>query len=257
MPLPPAAHGRWVMLAIAVLVVASFATLRGDWSGLFSLESLAKMAALCRDFFPLETNPVFLKQIAWGTLETIAMSFLGTLLALIIALIIAVPAAGLNGGVMRRVARALLNICRAVPELVWASILVIAAGLGPFAGTLALAFHTTGVLGRLIADALENAPTEPSEALRRNGVGPVSAFVYGTLPVVLPQITSYTLYRWENNIRAAAVLGVIGAGGLGQMLYYRLSLLQYHDTGTVLVAMILLVVLVDAFSHWVRGRLAG
>jgi phosphonate transport system permease protein len=254
-PTPPPRKSGWVFLVIAVLVFASFITLRGNWSGLFSLESASKMVELFTSFFPLETDPRFLKKVAWATVETIAISFLGTLLALVLAIIIAVPAAGMNGNAMRRISRGLLNFLRAVPELVWASMLVIAAGLGPFPGTLALAFHTAGVLGRLIADAFENAPSEPYAALRRNGAGAISAFAYGTLPVVLPQIASYTLYRWENNIRAAAVLGVIGAGGLGQLLYYHLSLLQYRDTGTVLVAMILLVAIVDTASAKLNSRL--
>ena len=253
----PKRRGVWVLLPIVALVITSFATLRGEWSGLFSTESIAKMLQLFTDFFPLETNTDFLKKVAWGTLETAAMSFLGTLLALLLALVIAVPAAGMNGYFFRGLARGLLNFLRAVPELVWASLLVIAAGLGPFPGTLALAFHTAGVLGRLIADAFENTPSEPYLALRHNGAGAITAFAYGTLPVVLPQIASYTLYRWENNIRAAAVLGVIGAGGLGQLLYYHLSLLQYRDTGTVLVAMIFLVAIVDTLSHLIRGRLAS
>jgi phosphonate transport system permease protein len=253
--MPPRRAAR-VLLPIVALIIASFSTLRGEWSGLFSLESAAKMLALFGEFFPLETDIHFLKKIAWGAVETIAMSFIGTLLALLFAMVIAIPAAGMNGNILRAMARGALNFLRAVPELVWAAMLAIAAGLGPFPGTLALAFHTAGVLGRLIADALENAPAEPTMALRRNGASAITAFAYGTLPVVLPQIASYTLYRWENNIRAAAVLGVIGAGGLGQELYYRLSLLQYRDTGTVLVAMILLVSLVDALSHWMRERLA-
>ncbi len=256
MPTPPPRRSGWVFLAIAALVVASFATLRGNWSGLFSLESASKMVNLFSSFFPLETDLRFLKKVAWATVETIAISFLGTLLALVLAIIIAVPAAGMNGNLLRHISRGLLNFLRAVPELVWASMLVIAAGLGPFPGTLALAFHTAGVLGRLIADALENAPVEPYAALRRNGASAVSAFAYGTLPVVLPQIASYTLYRWENNIRAATVLGVIGAGGLGQLLYYHLSLLQYRDTGTVLIAMILLVAIVDTTSAKLNARLA-
>ena len=256
-PREPPRRSSWVFIAIAALVVASFATLRGNWSGLFSLESAAKMVELFTSFFPLETDPRFLQKVAWATVETIAISFLGTLLALVLAIIIAVPAAGMNGQAMRKLSRALLNFLRAVPELVWASMLVIAAGLGPFPGTVALALHTAGVLGRLIADALENAPSEPYIALRRNGAPAVAAFAYGTLPVVLPQIASYTLYRWENNIRAAAVLGVVGAGGLGQLLYYHLSLLQYRDTGTVLVAMILLVTVVDWLSHVMRERMAG
>ena len=257
MPPPPRRRAGVIFLAIAMLVIASFASLRGEWRGLFSIESAAKMLDLFTGFFPLETDSRFLAKVAWATIETIAMSFLATLIALLVAVVIAVPAAGMNGVLMRRIARALLNFLRAVPELVWASMLVIAAGLGPFPGTLALAFHTAGVLGRLLADALENAPAAPYIALRHNGASAIAAFAYGTLPVVLPQIASYTLYRWENNIRAAAVLGVIGAGGLGQLLYYHLSLLQYHDTGTVLVAMILLVALVDGLSNLMRERMAS
>ena len=120
----------------------------------------------------------------------------------------------------------LLNALRSVPELMWAALLLIAAGLGPMAGTLALALHTTGVLGRLFAEAIENAPQGPGFALRVRGVGEGRVLLYSVLPQVLPQLLSYTLYRWENNIRAAAVLGVVGAGGLGQMLAFHLGLFQ-------------------------------
>jgi phosphonate transport system permease protein len=148
--------------------------------------------------------------------------------------------------------RAVLNVLRSIPELVWASLLLIAAGLGPFAGTLALAAHTAGVLGRLFADALENAEPLPEQSLRTNGASPMAAFFYATLPQTLPQMLSYTLYRWENNIRAAAVLGVVGAGGLGQMLKYHLSLFQMQSAATVIIAMLLLVALVDASAFALR-----
>ena len=142
--------------------------------------------------------------------------------------------------------------CAAIPELVWAALLLIAAGLGPFAGTLALALHTSGVLGRLFAEAIENAPAGPADALRAQGVGEASVFLYATLPQVLPQLMSYTLYRWENNIRAAAVLGVVGAGGLGQMLAFHMGLFQMGKTSSVLIAMMALVALVDAASYLAR-----
>jgi phosphonate transport system permease protein len=125
------------------------------------------------------------------------------------------------------------------------------------AGTLALALHTTGVLGRLFAEAIENAPEGPAFALRARGVGEGRVLLYATLPQLLPQLVSYTLYRWENNIRAATVLGVVGAGGLGQMLAFHLSLFQMPETSAVLAAMLLQVLLVDALSvaaRWVMGR---
>ncbi|MDP3613040.1 MAG: ABC transporter permease subunit, partial [Rubrivivax sp.] len=112
--------------------------------------------------------------------------------------------------------------------------------------------HTTGVLGRLFAEAIENAPTGPGDALRAQGVGPQRVFLYATLPQVLPQLLSYTLYRWENNIRAAAVLGVVGAGGLGQLLSFHMGLFQMGKTATILGAMLLMVALVDVLSYGTR-----
>jgi len=151
-------------------------------------------------------------------------------------------------------ARLLLNALRAIPELVWAALTVLAAGLGPNAGTLALALHTAGVLGRLFAEALENAPPEPAAAIRLQGGSQVAAFCFGTLPNLWPQLLAYSLYRWENNIRMASVLGFVGAGGLGQMLYTTLSLFQEAQASTVIIAMLVLVLLVDAFSDVLRQR---
>jgi phosphonate transport system permease protein len=186
------------------------------------------------------------------------MSLLGTGLAVAFGLLLALPASA-HGGPLAKFAygssRLLLNALRSIPELVWASLLLIAAGLGPFPGTLALALHTTGVLGRLFAENIENAAPEPAQALRVRGVVGARVFLWATLPQVLPQLMSYSLYRWENNIRAAAVLGVVGAGGLGQMLYYHLGLFQMRETCTVLIAMMLLVALVDGLSYAARRAL--
>jgi phosphonate transport system permease protein len=130
-----------------------------------------------------------------------------------------------------------------------------AAGLGPFAGTLALALHTAGVLGRLFAEAIENAPPGPGDALRAQGVGKARVFAWAALPQVLPQLVSYTLYRWEINIRAAAVMGIVGAGGLGQLLSFHMGLFHMDKTATILAAMLGLVLAVDALSDALRRRL--
>ena len=247
--------GALVALALLLLVVASFASLPLQWAAFFSAEAGASIVEFLRGFAPPDTTAPFLINSGWATLETLSMSALGTLLAAGAGLLISLPASGRFGPMLRGATRMLLNVLRSIPELVWASILLIAAGLGPFAGTLALAFHTAGVLGRLFADALENAAPLPEQSLRTNGAAPLAAFFYATLPQALPQMLSYTLYRWENNIRAAAILGVVGAGGLGQMLKYHLSLFQMQRAATVIIAMLLLVALVDAISFAMRRAL--
>src|SRR5919109_3397456 len=243
-----------IACGVLAFIIACFMSLSGDWSSLFSRDAARRMLELFTSFFPPDSDPIFLRRAAYATLETLAISWMGTLLAAVAGLFCALPAAGMWGNAPKGIARVLLNALRSVPELVWAALLVIAAGLGPFPGTLALAVHTTGVLGRLFAEALGNAPREPYLALRRHGVGPVAALSYGLLPQITPQLTSYTLYRWENNIRAAAVLGVAGAGGLGQLLYYHMGLFHFQETGTILLAMLLLVGLVDTCSNWLRRR---
>jgi phosphonate transport system permease protein len=241
-----------LLLALLLLVVASFATLPLKWRDFFTVDALRTTVEFLRGFASPDTSPAFLKKIAIATAETLSMSALGTAIAAVLGLALALPAAGRFGKAARAATRVVLNVSRSIPELVWASILLIAAGLGPFAGMLALALHTSGVLGRLFADALENSSPLPETMLRINGARPLAAFFYATLPQTLPQMMSYTLYRWENNIRAAAILGVVGAGGLGQMLKYHLSLFQMQQAASVIVAMLLLVALVDAISFGLR-----
>jgi phosphonate transport system permease protein len=248
----------WFMFGIVVLVLLSFWSLDLQWAAFFSADALRSMGRFVAEFFPPDLAPDFLRKVALGSAETLAMSALGTLLAAIGGLVLALPASRRFAGDRARArapTRLVLNALRSIPELVWAALLVISAGLGPFAGALALAFHTAGVLGRLFAEAIENAPPGPGFALRAQGVGAGRVFLYATLPQVLPQLVSYTLYRWENNIRAAAVLGVVGAGGLGQLLAFHMGLFHMGKTCTILGAMLLLVGLVDVASYASRRRM--
>jgi len=262
--LPPPLLGArckacWFVAALLALIMASFWSLDLQWGQFFSLDAAKSMGRFLAEFFPPDTSPEFLKKVALGAWETLAMSALGTLLAAAAGLALALPASRLHDGDAawsRSPTRLVLNALRSIPELVWAALLLISAGLGPFAGTLALAFHTTGVLGRLFAEAIENTPTGPGAALRVQGVGDFRVFIYATLPQVLPQLMSYTLYRWENNIRAASVLGVVGAGGLGQLLSFHMGLFQMNKTATILGAMLLMVAAVDAASHTSRRLLS-
>ncbi|MCZ2497937.1 phosphonate ABC transporter, permease protein PhnE [Xylophilus sp. Kf1] len=245
----------WFCAGLLVLVVASFLELDLQWAAFLSPGAMQGMARFVGEFYPPEVSPAFLRRILAASAETLAMSAVGTVLAAFGGVLLALPASRTPGGRAtwaRSPTRLLLNALRAVPELVWAALLLISAGLGPFAGTLALALHTTGVLGRLFAEAIENSPAGPAQALRAQGNRGLRVFGYATLPQILPQLVSYTLYRWENNIRAAAILGVVGAGGLGQMLAFHMGLFQMGRTATVLAAMLALVALVDALSHAAR-----
>ena len=262
MPLRPPQdlRARLIGPATLLLIVASFWSLDLQWGEFLQADAFAKMGEFIGGFFPPTTDPDFLARLGVAALETIAMSFLGTVIAAVVALAFAVIAAGAPGQrplrrAVKTLTRLVLNALRSIPELVWAALLVIAAGLGPFPGTLALAAHTVGVLGRLFADSLENLPREPSDALAQNGASGFSVFAYATLPLALPQLMSYVLYRWENNIRAATVLGVVGAGGLGQLLYYHLSLFHMEQAASVVLAMLFLVGLVDLISFKARQRL--
>jgi phosphonate transport system permease protein len=151
-------------------------------------------------------------------------------------------------------AKSLLNLLRTIPEMVWALIFVFLVGLGPFPGVLALGVHTGGVLGKLFGEVLEDVDPQPIEALQATGANRLQILFYGIMPQVLPQFISYTLYRWEVNIRVAAVLGFVGAGGLGQRIHIAISLFLENQLLTLIMAIYILVTLVDYLSAYLRQR---
>ena len=249
-------------LLISVMILAgislSFWKIDFDISSLLDSKSLKTITNFIQEFFPPNLEKEFIIKVFVASWETFAMSIVSTFFAGIIGLLVAIPASNFQKGVpnfLRNLSRLILNILRSIPELVWAALLIISAGLGPFSGTLALMFHTIGVLGRLMAEAIENVDKEPSKILFANGANRLQIFFYTTLPQLLPQFVSYILYRWENNIRVATVLGVVGAGGLGQMLNFNLSLFLMDKSCTVIITMILLVLIVDFFSGCIRKGL--
>lgn len=240
------------LLIVFGLTMSSFIYLSLNPANLFTLEAMKNMAEFIGRFFPPDLSADFLEKIGYGVLQTLAISALATLIAAAISIGLALPVSGRFGSLAKGLTRFICNFLRSVPELVWAALMVLAVGLGPFAGTLALTLHTTGVLGRLFGETLENHPVASSNALILSGSGRIASFLYGTLPGIASQLLSYSLYRWEMNIRMATILGFVGAGGLGQMLYYELSLLREAQASTVIIAMLLLVILVDAISSKLR-----
>ena len=234
---------------------------------LTSPRSLRSAGAFFTSGWPPSLEPAFLRQVAPAIAETLAVSILGTALAAVLGLTLAWAAVRRDdtagAGPVRRALlavlawtpRAILNLGRTLPELLWALLLIFAVGLGPFAGALALGIHTAGVLGRLYAEALEEVRTAPVDALRNAGASGAAASIFAVLPQAFPQLVAYTLYRWEVNIRASAVLGIVGAGGIGKLLHVSLNFFHHHDTLTLVAVVLALVTAVDLFSAALRRRI--
>ena len=240
-------------LAFTSAVLASLWQLDTLWQG--GVANAGALARFAAEFWPPDVSASLWATLAGALWQTLAMSVLGTLLAVLVAAALALPAAGELGVLPQLGARALLALVRGIPDLVWAMLAVLALGLGPAAGVLALALHTSGVLGRLFAETLQNTPAECRQALAVAGAGRATAFAYGVLPQVLPQWLAYTLYRWENNIRSASVLGIVGAGGVGGALFFALSLFQMPTAATLIVAMVMLSWLAETASARLRAQL--
>ena len=189
----------------------------------------------------------------WLTLQ---IALWGTVLALVIA----IPA-GLAGARniapdwVRRPVRWLMDILRSVPDLVIGTLFLVAVGLSPFAGVMALALHTGGVLGKLFSEAVEAIEPAPVEGVRATGAGPLQEIVWGVVPQVAPLWTSYGLYRFESNSRAATVLGLIGAGGIGQALFEALNSFAYGQVAAIAIVIVIAVSAIDLLSQAIRQRL--
>lgn len=148
--------------------------------------------------------------------------------------------------------RRLMDACRSIHELVFAVLFVVAVGLGPFAGVMALFVHTTGILAKLFSEAVEAIDARPVEAIRATGASRLQEVIFGVIPQVLPLWISYALYRFESNVRAATVLGVIGAGGIGQVLFESIRGFYYPQASAMLIVMLLTVSLIDLLSQQLR-----
>lgn len=263
--------GALLLLLAAAVAVSAVGTGFRPWA-LLTGEGLAGMRTFAGGMLPPDLSPAYLGVVGRAALQTLAVSVVATLLAaaLGVALGLAAVDPALHGGLLApgrpgslaralRVAlyhasRAVLNVTRSIPEMFWALIFILAVGLGPFAGVLALGLHTGGVLGKLYAELAETIDARPLEALRATGASRLAVLLYGAVPQMLPAGLSYTLYRWEIAIREATVLGFVGAGGLGYELYVRLNLFHHHQLATLLLAIFALVLVVDGTSVALRRR---
>jgi phosphonate transport system permease protein len=272
---------RWnlaVLLAMLIVggaLAASWQIAQVEPSLLFGAQGRRHIWAFLTGLFPPDLSPAFLQLLVVPTIETIQIAIMGTALAIIVGFPLALLATdrlcftgivyemdGDRAGwrrVARRslylAARMLLNLCRSIPDVVWALMFVRVVGLGPFPGVLAIGVSYGGMLGKIYAEILENSPEGPIEALHAAGASKSALLIYGFLPQVYAHLVSYSLYRWECAIRSAAILGLVGAGGLGQQIELSMRMFQYHETSTILIIVFALVTAVDHLSSMIRKAL--
>jgi len=260
---------RLAPAVLAIAVAASFYFV--GFLDLISADSgmLTRSARFVAKMFPPEVDPVFLRSLMVPLVQTIGISVMGTLIGVFIGAALALPATSTvvlgeddesrRGFLLERLARKtvyysarlVLNVLRSIPELIWVLVCVLAVGLGPFAGTLAIGLHTGGVLGKLYAETLEEVPIRPIEALRAAGARPLQILLWGVWPQARGMLMSYTVLRWDFNLRVATVLGLVGGGGLGQSIYNNVQLGFYPRVAT-LIAIIYTLVLV---TNWLGDKL--
>ena len=257
----------WTCAGLVLLAPALVLTEFKPWT-LFEAETIKSTQRFLGDFFPPKVESEFLLLVARESWRTVAIATAGMALALVVAIPLtllstsALSISALPGRmhaipfVIRQATRWLLIVLRSVPELVWALVFVRVVGLGPTAGVLAIALTYGGMLGKVYGEILESDESHATHTLLRNGAGRLQAFFYGLLPQSSAELTSYTVYRWECAIRSSAVLGFVGAGGLGQQMDNSMKMFQGSEVATMLIVFMLLVGLADYASSRLRRMLA-
>ncbi|MFL6659200.1 MAG: PhnE/PtxC family ABC transporter permease [Massilia sp.] len=266
----PAWRGR-ILIAFALLAILWPAIVLSEfkpWS-LLDAQSLTATGRFLRGFLKPDVDLEFLQMVLRETWQTVAIATAG----LSLALLGAIPAtlivterlsiSRLGTGrmrwpatIVRQSVRWLLVLLRSVPELVWALLFVRVVGLGPTAGVLAIALTYSGMLGKVYAEILESSSAHATDALLANGTPRLAALLYGALPESASELVSYTVYRWECAIRGSAVMGFVGAGGLGQRMDESTRMMNGGQVSTMLLVFVLLVACADVVSRLLRRRLA-
>lgn len=241
-----------------VLYGLGFAVLAWSWQGaeirpLALLKDAGNMATFASDFFP--PNFRDWKFYVEEMLITIQIAIWGTVLAVVFAIPFGLLSAENIAPVwVHQPVRRLMDALRAINEMVFAMLFVVAVGLGPFAGVLALFLHTTGILAKLFSEAVEAIDPRPVEGIRATGANALEEIVYGVIPQVMPLWVSYSLYRFESNVRSATVVGMVGAGGIGVVLWEIIRGFYFAETCAVMIIIIATVSILDLASASIRKR---
>ncbi len=229
------------------------------FTGAFDLPRLADGVPAIGQLLSEMVPPDFTRWQSWWRplADTLAMSIAGTALAVAISLPLALLAAPNTapGPVTRHAVRLLMSGLRSVPEIILGILFVAAVGFGALPGVLALALHSVGMVGKFYAEAIEHVDARPIEAAAAAGAGRLQIIVHAVLPQVLPQLADITIYRWEYHFRASAVLGIVGAGGIGFELMAALRLIAYDQVAAILLTILACVVVVDSIGAALRRKL--
>ncbi len=253
-PKPPGRTKHVLTLLLILLLL--WASAKQTGAGITDLiTGIPEMWKLLKEMFPPRWS--YFDNIVQGMLETIRMALLGTTIGAILAIPISIICAG-NLAPSRWIyypARFLLNLIRTIPDLLLAALFVAVFGLGPVPGILALAVFSVGLIAKLTYETLETIDKGPLEAMTAVGMNRIQLIVYGVVPQIAAQFTSYVLYAFEINVRAAAILGLVGAGGIG--LYYEATLgfLEYDKTNTIIIFTLAIVLIIDYVSTKLREKL--
>lgn len=245
-------------LATLLIWGVLLAVLAGSWRGadmrpLDLFRDAGNMGEYARGFFPPDFSEW--RHYLAEMVVTLQIALWGTALAIACSVPLALLAAGnITPWWVHQPVRRLLDACRAINEMLFALLFVVAVGLGPFAGVLALWVHTTGTLAKLFSEAVEAIDPQPVEGIRATGAHPLAEIVYGVIPQVMPLWISYALYRFEANVRSASVVGMVGAGGIGMVLWDVIRGFQYAQTAAVLLMLVLAVSMIDLISSQLRKR---
>ena len=237
----------------AVLAVIAWAWQGAEIRPLDLVRDSKNIATYTRDFFPPDFHDwrIYVREMV----VTVHIAIWGTLLAVLAAVPMGLLcASNVTPMWLHQPVRRIMDACRAINEMVFAMLFIVAVGLGPFAGVLALAVHTTGTLAKLFSEAVEAIDPRPVEGIRATGAHKLVEVLYGVVPQVMPLWLSFTLYRFESNVRSASVVGMVGAGGIGVVLYEVIRSFQYGQTCAVLIILVITVSLIDVGSAALRKR---
>jgi phosphonate transport system permease protein len=254
----PAIPSRFTPTRIVIAVIAiaiywwSF-----EGTGLNFVEIYKGMPGLwdlLRQMFPPDMG--ILLSLWTPFIETLQIGILASLIGSVIAVPVGfLAAANMSPKIVYHSVRLVLNVFRGVSEIIWALLFVVAVGLGPMPGVLALIIFCVGVMGKLIAEAVEAVDPGPLEAMRATGASDWKVFVYGAWPQVLPTYLTISLYYWDHNTRQATILGFVGAGGLGYTLLFAISTYEFEKATTAIILLILLITAIDRFCLFLRKKI--